>query len=102
MGTMAKSWGTGNQTEAFNHRSGQAPGELSGMSDRDKRRLLKYIKENAKNLFVCQHLMDIHKRVPHPKYGDRVPHFETSQVPDPMRCPCAEAQRFRSSLETGR
>lgn len=85
---------------ARQHRTAQLENS-SGIADltRDqKRQLLAYIKKQAKNLGGCQHILKIHKRVPHPKYGDRVPHFETVEVPDPMTCPCEEAQRFRASL----
>lgn len=75
---------------------------LNDLNSRQKGKLLKYVKRQAKNLRACQHLIKVHQRVPHPKYGDRVPYFETAEVPDPMQCPCAEAQRFRAELqETG-
>lgn len=69
---------------------------IDSLTAAERRELLDYIKKNVGA--GCQHLMDIHKQVPHPKYGDRVPHFETQQVPDPLRCPCEEAQRFRAAL----
>lgn len=28
---------------------------------------------------ACPHLETVHVRVPHPRYGDKVPHFETYQ-----------------------
>jgi hypothetical protein len=71
---------------------------LQGVSKKEAKEVIAYIKKNAKNVTACQHLISIHKRVPHPKYGDKVPHFETVEVPDPMLCPCEEARAFRESL----
>jgi hypothetical protein len=71
---------------------------IADLTADQKRQLIRYIKKHAKSLGACQHLVAIHKRVPHPKYGDAVAHFETAEAPDPMNCPCEEAKRFRATL----
>jgi hypothetical protein len=102
MGQAARVWGAGNRTEARHHREGQlkrgVPPELGELSPKQRNQLLDYIKRHSKNMFACQHLLKVSKRVPHPRYGDKVPHFEESYVPDPTKCPCPEAQRFRTEI----
>lgn len=86
--------------DAERSRLGQIVAEngVQGVSKKEAKEVIAYIKKNAKNVTACQHLIRIHKRVPHPKYGDKVPHFETVEVPDPLLCPCEEARAFRESL----
>lgn len=83
---------------ARSHRMAQVEREvgINELTTAQRKELLAYIKKGQGG--GCQHLMQIHKQIPHPKYGDRVPHFETAEVPDPLKCPCEEAQRFRASL----
>lgn len=69
-----------------------------GVTRKQVRMIKAYVKKNAANLTACQHLVKIHRRIDHPKYGSKVPHFETAEVPDVMQCPCEEAQRVRQQV----
>jgi len=88
-----------NAVIARQHREGQMERRLGidTLTSAERRKLLDYIEKSMKS-GGCQHLIRIHKRVPHPKYGDKVAHFETVEVPDPLLCPCEEARAFRDSL----
>jgi hypothetical protein len=99
MGKSAKVWGASDKGGASQHRRGQINrgAGIEGLTKAQKRQVIAYVKKNSKQ-GCCQHLIVINQREPHPKYGDRVPYFERAEVPDPMQCPCQEAQRFRASL----
>jgi hypothetical protein len=42
----------------------------------------------------CGCMTVVHERVPHPKYGNKVPHFDSKTVRDP-NCPHAKAEAER-------
>jgi hypothetical protein len=101
MGQAAKTWGVSDRSAANSHRRGQAErtSDIPDLNKKQRAKVLAYVKKNGANLFACQHLVSVSKQVPHPKYGDRVPYFETTNVPDPMLCPCEAAQQFRAELQ---
>ncbi len=99
-GSVAKNWMANEKSQAGMHRQGQIDRSagIADLTNKQRAELLEYVKKTATNLWKCQHLVTVHKQIPHPKYGDRVPNFEAVKVPDPMVCPCEEAQRFRAEL----
>ena len=88
-----------NRVLAQRHREAQVKRRLGiyTLTSAERRKLLKYTEKRMKEE-GCQHLVVINRQVPHPRYGDRVPYFESAEVPDPLQCSCEEAQRFRASL----